>query len=171
MQKILPDTSFLHRWRSKIEAVIITHGHEDHIGAMPWVGCCPCCCGSTYSACKKIFLLTPVTGATNLHENVWRSAAFFLHLVRTHADLCTKGAEFHRGHSFSDSSSTNVAETLLASNYNEALRSYAAPAYKQAAVLESTLRSFVHLRRWCQLWIQTRPSTRAASQCSSSSAA
>ena len=37
MQKILPDTSFLHRWRDKIEAVIITHGHEDHIGAMPWV--------------------------------------------------------------------------------------------------------------------------------------
>ncbi len=40
MQKILPDTSFLHRWRDKIEAVIITHGHEDHIGAMPWV-CTP----------------------------------------------------------------------------------------------------------------------------------
>ena len=37
MQKILPDTSFLARWRDKIEAVIITHGHEDHIGAMPWV--------------------------------------------------------------------------------------------------------------------------------------
>lgn len=41
MQKILPDTSFLHRWRDKIEAVIITHGHEDHIGAMPWVHCLP----------------------------------------------------------------------------------------------------------------------------------
>ena len=37
MQKILPDSTFLAKWKDKIEALIITHGHEDHIGALPWV--------------------------------------------------------------------------------------------------------------------------------------
>lgn len=37
MAKLLPDTSFLAKWKDKIEAVFITHGHEDHIGALPWV--------------------------------------------------------------------------------------------------------------------------------------
>lgn len=37
MQRVLPDTSFIARWRHKIEGLVITHGHEDHIGALPWV--------------------------------------------------------------------------------------------------------------------------------------
>ncbi|KAM7273680.1 hypothetical protein ACFE04_028344 [Oxalis oulophora] len=37
VQKIIPDTSFIKRWAHKIEALVITHGHEDHIGALPWV--------------------------------------------------------------------------------------------------------------------------------------
>ncbi|WZZ44268.1 hypothetical protein YC2023_040527 [Brassica napus] len=37
VQKIMPDTGFIRRWKHKIEAVVITHGHEDHIGALPWL--------------------------------------------------------------------------------------------------------------------------------------
>ncbi|XVE56607.1 hypothetical protein DITRI_Ditri04bG0024500 [Diplodiscus trichospermus] len=37
VQKIIPDTTFIKKWSHKIEAVVITHGHEDHIGALPWV--------------------------------------------------------------------------------------------------------------------------------------
>lgn len=29
IQKIIPDTTFIKKWSHKIEAVIITHGHED----------------------------------------------------------------------------------------------------------------------------------------------
>ncbi|MBV9919140.1 MAG: ribonuclease J [Solirubrobacterales bacterium] len=34
---VLPDFTYLRQRAADIEAIVITHGHEDHLGALPWV--------------------------------------------------------------------------------------------------------------------------------------
>src|ERR671918_1650186 len=54
---IIPDLSYLEARRGQIKALILTHGHEDHIGAIPYV--LPLVDGPTYGTPLTLAFIQP----------------------------------------------------------------------------------------------------------------
>jgi ribonuclease J len=54
---IIPDLSYLEARRGKVQALILTHGHEDHIGAIPYV--LPLVDGPTYGTPLTLAFIQP----------------------------------------------------------------------------------------------------------------
>jgi ribonuclease J len=54
---IIPDLSYLHSRRGQVKALFLTHGHEDHIGAVPWV--LPLLDGPLYGPPLALALVAP----------------------------------------------------------------------------------------------------------------
>ncbi|HTR89757.1 MAG TPA: ribonuclease J, partial [Solirubrobacteraceae bacterium] len=117
---VLPDFSYLRERAREIEAIVVTHGHEDHLGALPWVlrdlrasGADPCVYGGP---------LTLAMARSKLEEHKLSEVA--LHEVQAGEALELGPFELemiHMTHSIPDSSAvaltTDLGTVLITGDY------------------------------------------------------
>lgn len=95
---IVPDMDYIFRQRDKVRGIFITHGHEDHIGALPWL----------VRRVSAPIYCTPLTAKLIDHKLRDKGAPDQVHLINVvHAgDKIRRGAfevEFiHVNHSIAD---------------------------------------------------------------------
>jgi ribonuclease J len=81
---VLPDFSYLRERAQDIEAIVITHGHEDHVGALPWV-------------LRDLGDLAPVVYAGRLTAAMARSKLDEHHLREAELEDANPGEEIDAG--------------------------------------------------------------------------
>ena len=110
MDLVIPDITYLQGKEDRIRGIFITHGHEDHIGAIPYI--CPQIPAPIYatrltlglirSSCSEHRLMQhgrpargarPATGWTSA-----RSSVEFFHVCHSIPDACGLGIHTPAGH-------------------------------------------------------------------------
>jgi ribonuclease J len=115
---VLPDFTYLRERAEDIEAIVITHGHEDHLGALPWV------LRELGAAAPPVYggRLTMAMARSKLDEHRLRDAELHDLAPGDELDLGPFGIELvHMTHSIPDASAvalhTDLGVVLITGDY------------------------------------------------------
>jgi ribonuclease J len=116
---VLPDFAYLRERAQDIEAIVITHGHEDHLGALPWV---LRELGDSLDAPVYAGALTTAMARSKLEEHKLRDVELVEVEPGENIELGPFGMELvHMTHSIPDSSavalSTELGTVLITGDY------------------------------------------------------
>jgi ribonuclease J len=107
---VLPDFAYLRERAQDIEAIVITHGHEDHLGALPWV---LRELGDSFDAPIYAGALTTAMARSKLEEHKLRDVELVEVEPGESIELGPFGMELvHMTHSIPDSSAVALATEL-----------------------------------------------------------